>query len=75
MPSKAEVQQYATRLGEIPKFNLDTQDDVRAIGEEINERWGFDGMVLVLEYYRDNINRGNARTIEAMWSGIGRWRG
>lgn len=68
---------YATRLTSIPNV-IDKSDGTeycRRIGEEIYQKWGFDGMVTVCEYCRDEIGGDQHRSIEYAWDGIGEWRG
>ena len=70
-----EIEQYARRLVELPNV-LDRDagsTECNAIGAKINERWGFNGMVRVVEYVRDHYDRTKARSIERSWDGIGEW--
>ena len=51
------------------------KEQSRNIGEELNEKWGFDVMVYVCERIRDELGSGPYRELEYAWNGIGDWRG
>ena len=73
----AELKSYVTRLASIPCF-MDAGDGEaksREIGEEIDAKWGFNGMVRVCEYYRDHVDESRYRALERSWDNIGAWRG
>lgn len=73
----AEMKFYVGKLAQIPNFldQGDGQARCRQIGEEINNKGGIEAMVQVCEHYRDHVDRGRAREIEAAWDGIGSWLG
>lgn len=73
----ATLHWYAARLLFIPQILRNDHGSKRceAIGEEINRELGFEGMVAVCEFVRDQFDRTTGSWIEAAWDGIGEWRG
>jgi hypothetical protein len=71
------IANYALRLSEIPNV-LDKGEGTaqcRAIGTEINEVMGLEGMRSVVMYVREHHDRVKGRCIESAWDRIGMWRG
>jgi len=56
-------------------FDLRTNSEIHEIGTEINQRYGFSGMVQVCESAGSSLGGSALRMIEKNWSGIGNWRG
>jgi hypothetical protein len=72
---EVELRPYVTRLcrvhGSTGSF---ASHETRVIGEEINEKYGCDSMVDVLDEVCRVLGNGAARDLEYNWAGIGGWR-
>jgi hypothetical protein len=51
------------------------EKDSWAIGAQIHDRYGLEGMSYVCDKVRDRIGSGAARSLEMSWDGIGEWMG
>jgi hypothetical protein len=73
--SVADRHWYVSRLLAIPGV-LGTADgkwQCREIGQEVHQRFGHRGMVIVCEFIRDEFDQTTASEIEAAWDRIGEW--
>jgi hypothetical protein len=75
-PFKPELKHYVTRLCRVhaPSRSF-TSTDAVMIGKEINEKYGYNGMVEVCDELRTVLGAGPARELEYRWDGIGEWQG
>ena len=77
--NRTELQYYVNRLQAIWRkyghFLSDGKSEVRAIGREINDAYGFAGMQRVCDTVRESIGGTAARELEMAWDGIGMWLG
>jgi hypothetical protein len=73
--TQKEFLEYIERLAAIPEPLGSDRATCREIGEEINQRWGFGGMVQVVDQLRVKYGATQARSIEVAWNGIGDWLG
>ncbi len=75
-PFKPELKPYLTRLCRVHAANRGfSSPDTTAIGKEINEKYGYNGMVEVCDELRTVLGAGPARELEYKWDGIGEWQG
>jgi hypothetical protein len=75
-PLKPELKRYVTRLCQVHAASRSfTSADATVIGKEINEKYGYNGMVEVCDELRTVLGAGPARELEYKWDGIGEWQG
>ncbi|MGB8258812.1 MAG: hypothetical protein WCE75_00605 [Terracidiphilus sp.] len=75
-PLGPELKPYLTRLCRVHATGKSfASPETRAIGQEIFDKHGHEGMVRVCDAVRDALGGGPARDLEYKWSGIGEWMG